>query len=288
MRFFLHDCNPCLVAWRVNSGDQAPVKSADKALFERGNLGRGAIGTKNDLFAVIIKGIKGVEEFFLALLAFAQELDVVDYQHIDSAELALKAGQVSFFDTPDKSVDKLFTTQELDYRTIEFSLGFKADRLQKMGLAQAGIAVDKKRIVGISKRVTYRNTACVGKTVARAHHKIVKGIIGMEFKFRAGELRAARRFFVRLWRLNLEVNSDKMAGYLLGSTGEGVFTIITQKPGGRLIGTADPERAAIQMQNRQPVEPLAGVSRVKRLCAVEYISENIFNFPGCQATLLYE
>ena len=88
----MHDGNSCLIARRVDSGDQAPVESADKALLEGRNLAGRAVGTEDDLFAVVIKGIKGVKELLLTLLTFAQELDVVDYQHIDGAKLALKAG----------------------------------------------------------------------------------------------------------------------------------------------------------------------------------------------------
>jgi len=44
------------------------------------------------LFAVIIKGIKGVEEFLLTVLTFPQELNVVDYQSINGTKLALKTG----------------------------------------------------------------------------------------------------------------------------------------------------------------------------------------------------
>jgi hypothetical protein len=42
------------------------------------------------------------------------------------------------------------------------------------------------------------------------------------------------------------------------------------------------------MQNRQPVEPLAGVSRVERFRAVKYVGENVLNFTNWQGTLLQE
>ncbi|MBA7715403.1 hypothetical protein ES703_124446 [subsurface metagenome] len=48
-----------------------------------------------------------MKEFLLTLLAFAQELHIVDYQGIDSAELTLKAGEIAFLDSFDKSVDEL-------------------------------------------------------------------------------------------------------------------------------------------------------------------------------------
>ncbi len=105
--FFLDDSNPRIVAWRVDSCDQSPVKSADKSLLKRRYLGRRAVCAEDDLLAVIVEGVKGMEEFLLALLAFAQELDVVNYQSIDGSKLALKAGQISLFDCTDKAVNEV-------------------------------------------------------------------------------------------------------------------------------------------------------------------------------------
>jgi hypothetical protein len=205
----------------------------------------------------------------------------------------------------------------LNHGTIRFSLGLETDGVQKMGLSQAGIAVNKKRIVGISGRLTYRNTACMSKPVARPYDKIIKGIVRVKFKgsdFDFGELssgrsppqpgsrtvfllqnglirsgleapRAAVRFFVSV---NAEIYGDKMACYLLSGPGETTFAIVLQELNGCFIGTTYPERAAIQMQYCQTIEPLAGVGRVKRFCTVDYISEYIFNFANCHVTILCE
>ncbi len=68
-----------------------------------------------------------MKKFLLAVFTLPQELNVVDYQYVDSAKLALKAGRISFLDCPYKSVDEIFTTQELDDRVIKPSLGFETD-----------------------------------------------------------------------------------------------------------------------------------------------------------------
>jgi len=104
---FLDDCNSRVVAWRVDSCDQSPVKSADKPLLKRRYLGGRAVCAEDDLLSVIVECVKGVEEFLLALLAFSQELDVVNYEGIDGSELALKAGQISLFNCTDKAVDEV-------------------------------------------------------------------------------------------------------------------------------------------------------------------------------------
>ena len=107
--FLLDNRNSCIVARRVDSGNQSPVESADKTLFKRRNLTRRAVGAQDDLFTVIIKGIKGFKEFFLTLLAFAQKLNIVDYQRFDRAKLALKTSQISLLYRSYISVDKFFT-----------------------------------------------------------------------------------------------------------------------------------------------------------------------------------
>lgn len=171
--------------------------------------------------------------------------------------------------------------------------------MQKMGFSQAGIAVNKKRIVGISRRLTYRNTACLSKSVARPYDKIIKGIVRVKFKgcyfvlLLQNEVtspgreasRAAVGFF---GGADTEIYRDKITCYLLSGQGETSFAIILQELNGSFIWTTYPERATIQMQYCQLVEPLADVGWVKRLCTVDYISENIFNFANCHATILCE
>ena len=109
MSFFLDNSNPGVVTWGVDSCDQSPVESADKPLLERRYLGGRAICAEDYLLAVIIEGVKGMEEFLLALLAFAQELDVVDYEDINGSKLVLKAGQISLFDCANEPVDEVLT-----------------------------------------------------------------------------------------------------------------------------------------------------------------------------------
>ena len=107
VRLFLDYCNAGLVARRVNSGDEAPVEPAYKPFFKRWYFAWRAVGAENYLFAVAIKRVERVEKLFLALLAFAEELDIVDYNGIDRAKSALKAGQVALLDCLDEAIDEL-------------------------------------------------------------------------------------------------------------------------------------------------------------------------------------
>ena len=71
MRFFLYYGDPCLIARRIDSCHQPPAESAYKPLFEGWNLAWRAIGAEDNLFSIIVKRVESMEEFFLALFAFA-------------------------------------------------------------------------------------------------------------------------------------------------------------------------------------------------------------------------
>ena len=104
---FLHDRDPCFVAGRIKACDKTPFEPADEAVLKRGYLGGCAVGGEDDLLAVVVERVEGVEEFFLAVLAFAEELDVVDYEHVNGAAVGLELLQGSFFDCGDEGVYEL-------------------------------------------------------------------------------------------------------------------------------------------------------------------------------------
>jgi len=184
VRLFLYDCYSCLIAWRVDFCHQTPVESADKPLLQRWYLSGWTVGAEDDLFAVVIKGVKSVKEFLLALLSLAQKLHIVDYKHIYRAKLAVKAGQLPLLYRRDESVHEIFAAEQLNYQLIESLSGFTADRVQQMCFSQPRIAVNKKRIICISRRLAHGHTACVHKTVARAYYEIAKRVIGMKLRSR--------------------------------------------------------------------------------------------------------
>jgi hypothetical protein len=155
--------------------------------------------------------------------------------------------------------------------------------MQKMGLAQSRVSVKKERVVRVARRLTYRHAARVSKAVARTNHKTLKSIIWIELNLGTGELRAGGR---NLLVICDEFNADQMAGYLLGCPRKTAPAIVTQKPNGCLVGTADSQAAPIEVQHRQLLEPLAGIGWIQRFCSPKYIGENIFNWLSCQNTLL--
>jgi len=127
---FLYDGDPCFVTRRIEASDEAPLESAYEAFLKRGQFSGCAIGGEDDLLAVVVECVESVEEFFLAVLALAEKLDIVDYEHINRTAVALKVGKGPFFDCGDECIYKLFATQETDGGAVEFFLCFVAGGVQ--------------------------------------------------------------------------------------------------------------------------------------------------------------
>ncbi len=123
----------------------------------------------------------------------------------------------------------------------------------------------------------------MSKPVARPNYEIIESIIRVEFETGLVASITATGFYAGI---DNEIQCDEMAGYLLGRTGETASAIVPQKLNGGFIGTANRERAAVQVRNRQLLEPLARVCRVKRLRTIDYISKNVLNFGGCHTSVL--
>jgi len=178
---FLHDCDSCFVAGRIEACDEAPFESADKAFLERGQLCGCAVGGEDDLFAVVVERVECVEEFFLAVLPLAEELDVVDNEHVNGAAVALKLWEGSFFDCGDEGVYELFAAQEADEGIGEFFLCFAADGVEEMCFSESDAAVEKQRVVCCSGCVADGDAACVCEPVCRSDDEVFKCVIGMHF-----------------------------------------------------------------------------------------------------------
>ncbi len=178
---FLYYCDSCFVAGRIEACDEAPLEPADEAVLKGRQLGGCAVGGEDDLLAVVVERVEGVEEFFLAVLAFAEELDVVDYEHVNGAAVALKLGEGSFFDCGDEGVYELFAAQEPDEGIGEFFLCFAADGVEEMCFSESDAAVEKQWVVCCSGCVADGDAACMGEPVCRSDDEVFKRVVGMYF-----------------------------------------------------------------------------------------------------------
>src|SRR5215211_8195395 len=113
--------------------------------MQRVEVAREAVAGEDELAAGVMQRIEGVEELLLGLDLRLEELDVVDQQDVGAAEPRLEALDVTAVKRPDECV-----RERLDGRVPHGEAGaveadVVADRVQEVGLADAGRAVDEDR-----------------------------------------------------------------------------------------------------------------------------------------------
>jgi hypothetical protein len=155
--------------------------------------------------------------------------------------------------------------------------------MQKMGLTQPTAAVKEKWIVRRPQRLAHCYTTRMRKTVARPYHKIVKRIIRMKLKFFLAP--NARRFPLAM--VNTKIHRNKMACHLLCRSCKAAPAVVSQKMNCRIVRATYNQCPTVHLHRRQFIKPLPAVNQVKNFSSLYYIGENVFHFPSCQTTLLY-
>ena len=94
LRFTLEDCDFSLEIGWLDVGDEAPFEAAAETVFDVAEFFGGAVAGEDDLLGFFVKRIEGVEELLLHALFAGEELDVVDEEDVDGAELVAEAGHL--------------------------------------------------------------------------------------------------------------------------------------------------------------------------------------------------
>ena len=118
-----------------------------------------------------------MEELLLCALLAGDELHVVEQQQVDHAVFVAEGLHIAFLDGGDQLVGEVLA---LDIDDAE--LGMRAaqhvcDRIHQVGLAQAGVAIDKQRVVFRRRALGYRERGRVRKFVRRADDEPLEGIV---------------------------------------------------------------------------------------------------------------
>ena len=92
----------------MNIGDQPAIEARFQAFLDAFQVRRRFIRRQNDLAALIDEGIKGMEKFLLGRIAAADELNVIDHQNINRAELILEIHGILLAQGAHKSVHEFF------------------------------------------------------------------------------------------------------------------------------------------------------------------------------------
>jgi len=179
---FVEDGYSGFVTGFIDASDQAMVESANEPVFEVGDFGRTAIGGHDDLFAGLIEGVEGVEEFFLGAVPMAEELDVIDDEHIHMPILVLEVEEVAFFDGPDEMIDEGFAGHVHDA-----GLGVLVEEgltggLEEMGFTESDVSVDEEGVVDGTGGFADSHAGGMNESVAGSDDEVVEGVIGAEIE----------------------------------------------------------------------------------------------------------
>ena len=166
-RLLAQDRDPGLQLGWLDIGLQAPLEPAPQPVLERDQALRRAVRGDHDLLAGVVQRVEGVEELLLGSFLVLQELDVVHQQHVDVAVAAAEPVLLAVADHVDEVVSELFRAHVPDLQALVKALGVVADGVQQMRLAEAGVAVDEQRVVGLGRRLGDGDGRRVREPVAR-------------------------------------------------------------------------------------------------------------------------
>ena len=143
----LDDGNARFKIRRLDVGGQAPLKPGAQTLLQGFDLLRGAVRRDDDLAAIVVQRVEGVEKLLLRALLAGQELDVVDQKHVRLAVALAELLHRCRLDGGDRFVREFFTihVDNVEIRVVLLDLNF--DSVQQVRLAQTRRPVDEQRVV---------------------------------------------------------------------------------------------------------------------------------------------
>jgi hypothetical protein len=130
------------------SAIRPPSKREPEALLERREGLWRPVGRDDDLLIILIERVERVEKLFFGFFFAADELDIVDDQHVNIAIFLFYAFNAVVAKPPHDVARELFRGNIFRlYLSFKLRIEFVADRLDKMGLSEADAAIDEKRII---------------------------------------------------------------------------------------------------------------------------------------------
>ena len=141
---------------------------------------RRPVGTDHDLLVRVVQRIERVEELLLGPFAVLQELDVVDQQDVDVAVPALERAGLVVAQRVDEVVGELLGRHVPHVPRVAELRGVVTDRVQQVGLAEPGAAVDEQRVVRLRRRLGDRDRGGVREPVGRPDDERLERVLRVE------------------------------------------------------------------------------------------------------------
>src|SRR6056297_2155836 len=169
-----------------------------------------------------------MEKLFLRLDFSAQELNVVNQQHIGFTVAALECRSLVITDGVDELIRELLGTHITNVRALVQGSGVVTNRMEKVRRAEPGSSVDEQRVVGTSRLLSDRNRRGVREAVTRADNEGVEDVLVIEPTIAAAGVRGsgtgARRSFGSIgWHRFLRSSATGAWGGVVGVGGVGHF-----------------------------------------------------------------
>jgi len=164
----------------LDVGRKAPLKAGDETGFQLLDFARAAIARQHHLFTRLEEIVKGVKELFLDALFAREKLDIVNQQHVDMAVSLTELGQAILLQCLDKLVGEFFGRKVRHPSIGIVAQNRVANRVHEVGFAQAGVAVNEKRVVGLRGGLSDRQSSGVRHLVIRTNDKCFERVPNIE------------------------------------------------------------------------------------------------------------
>jgi hypothetical protein len=162
------------------------INPHSKRLRRRSSISASSFGRTiagdHDLLHGVVQSVEGVEELFLGAFFAGEELDVVDEQDVDAAELVAEAGHLVVAQRVDHVVGELLAGDVADGGLRLATLDFVSDGLHEVRLAHADAAIEEERVVGFGRTLGDGLAGGVGELVAGADDESVEGVARIQLR----------------------------------------------------------------------------------------------------------
>ena len=182
---FVKDRDARFIVRLLDIRDQSPFEAGAKAFLQRWNFLRRPVGGYDDLLAVSVQLVEGMEEFLLRRGLSRDELYVVDHEHIDGAQPVAQLLAGALGDGVDQLICEVFGGDVEQLRVRIVPVNMVADGVHQVRLAQSRAAVEKERIVGVGRELGHGEGRRMGKAVRSAHDEGIESVF--RIKHRRGQ-----------------------------------------------------------------------------------------------------
>ena len=201
-----HDGHAHLKIGRLNVRDEAHHEAGAQTVVKALDLLRRAVADQHDLLARVVQRVERMEELLLRRDLARDELDVVHKQNVRRTVFVVQLRRRAVLDGGDDLVRERLAVHKEDVVVGMVVQDLRADGVQKMRLAEAGVAPDEQRVVCVRRVRGNGQRRRVRELVRGAHDEVVERqrVIAhpaVQHGFRARCLRHGRGRLHRLFLL---------------------------------------------------------------------------------------